>query len=850
MSKRIGGYLLTGLILVWVVALLALVTRSGIGAFHFLLSRQSGVVSTHALVMRLLMKLMLSTVLLTLGVACVALYFSSYESAAFMDGARVILLAAGIVVTNVDLDAMFYSPAVQRMPVMASGGAMLLLFPTVLGNLVLKQLRPLARPALLAVNGLIGVAGAAYMLCSVPMRSTWLIGCYALYFFLLILVVMAVALFFPKERQTALAALAFLLPAYLLLLMEESYRYQAVTWQFTFLVDTMPYLLGAYAIALFVMVYQNQRIGLLMGRQQSRRFQESLRHKATLTKMIIGYVAEPLNRIITYNRAAIKQRGAREDGALETLLRKTENEINVLSQHLDNISEYDALPRSSSARSKIRSSLSNIFNYVAMEMKRFDISWDWRLPAAQEGPGDSVLCDPYALIRANQVILSALVPLRSSRTLHIDWPRDGAFYAVTLSVYVDVHSQFFAIRKFRRTLTRRSQAPASANEEDFTLRMAYRILANHASPPRVALSKSGILQVQYLLPGAEGQPPQEQSNPVVEVYAKDKPLVVLISTAAEQIEMVRSQLEYEPYTLVVFTNDQEALYYVQGNNCIDVIVMGTVFLRMSGRELCGAIREQHTLGQLPILLIREKQVRDLDESLLSLVNDVIVEPFAQVLFLQKIKSLVMLKRSIDDTMKAKLDFLQSQMDPHFIFNTLNTIMPLCIQAPTKAYELLGYFSDYLRASLFSRELQQPIAVAQELDLIVAYLTIEQTRFGEKVRYESRTSFSPQCRILPLLIEPIVENCVKHGVKQSGAIHIVIEIAERDKELFVCVTDDGAGIPAQRLDEIMNETPIPGSRSIGLGNVIKRLKLYYGRRLFIESQVGQGTRVWFSIPLHV
>ena len=99
-------------------------------------------------------------------------------------------------------------------------------------------------------------------------------------------------------------------------------------------------------------------------------------------------------------------------------------------------------------------------------------------------------------------------------------------------------------------------------------------------------------------------------------------------------------------------------------------------------------------------------------------------------------------------MKAKLDFLQSQMDPHFIFNTLNTIMPLCIQAPTKAYELLLHFNGLPTTVLFSRELQQPIPVSQELDLIVAYLTIEHTRFGQWVQCKAAPAFSDQCRILP------------------------------------------------------------------------------------------------------
>lgn len=851
MSKRIGGYLLTGIFLVWVVALLAMVTSSGIGAFHFLLSRTQGVIGAHALFMRLLMKLMMSTVLLTLGVACVALYFSSYESVSFLDCSWVILLAAGIISTNVDLDAMFYTPVAQRMPVMVSGGAMLILFPAAISNLMLKQIAPLNRPALRIVNSLVGVVAAAYIMGEVPMRSTWVLECYAMYLLAVILAVLAIAVFSQKERRNALLALAFLLPVYCLLLLEGGYRYQAVTWQFAFLVDTMPYLLSVHAIALFVVVYQHQRIGLLMGRQQSRRFQQSLRHKANLTKMLIGYVSEPLSRIVTYNRAALKQHVAEANAPLTTLLRKTENEINVLTQHLDNIMEYDALPHASSMRSKIRSSLSNVFNYVEMEMKRFDIHWDWSMPMARQGDDANVLCDPYALIRANQVILSALTPLRRSKTLLIDWLPDGAFYLVTISAYVDVKNHYFAIQKFKRTLTRRSQAPAAANEEDFTLRMAYRVLANHASPPKVSILKNGIIQVQYLLSAWDDSRKEDgaQARPVVEVYAKEKPLVVLISTATEQIEMVRAHLMYEEYTLIVFTSDQEALAYIRGNSTIDVIVMGKVFLRMSDRALCAAIREEFSLGQLPILLIRERQEQALDESLLNLVNDVVVEPFVQVLFLQKIKSLVMLKKSIGDTMKAKLDFLQAQMDPHFIFNTLNTIMPLCIQEPTKAYDLLGYFSDYLRASLFSRELQQPIPVAQKLDMIVAYLTIEQTRFGEKIQYESHLDFSPRCHILPLMIEPIVENCVKHGVKDGSAIHIIIEMEERENELFVCVADDGAGIPEALLGEIVAQTPTHSSRSIGLNNVMERLKLYYGRKLYIESRVDEGTRVWFSVPVH-
>ena len=214
-------------------------------------------------------------------------------------------------------------------------------------------------------------------------------------------------------------------------------------------------------------------------------------------------------------------------------------------------------------------------------------------------------------------------------------------------------------------------------------------------------------------------------------------------------------------------------------------------------------------------------------------------------FCQKVRTLVELQASVQSTFNSRLAFLQAQMNPHFIFNTMNTIMAMCLKDPMQAYDLLGYFSHYLRSSLFSRDLDRAYPVYEEVDLITAYLSIEKARFQEQIDYEIESGVPDDWRILPMLIEPLVENSVKHGKHGNAALHIRVRLAAEGDSLSVLVEDDGAGFDPERQSHIAADSE-PHNRSIGLENVKARLKLYYNEPLRVESAPGQGTRVSFVV----
>lgn len=191
--------------------------------------------------------------------------------------------------------------------------------------------------------------------------------------------------------------------------------------------------------------------------------------------------------------------------------------------------------------------------------------------------------------------------------------------------------------------------------------------------------------------------------------------------------------------------------------------------------------------------------------------------------------------------KARLRALQSQINPHFLFNAMNTISSLISEDHEKAKDLLLNLSDYYRSRL--QLAKDFITLESEFENINAYMAIEQARFGDKiaVRYEIEgdTSFL----IPPLILQPLVENAVKHGLQKS--LHpgsVIISASIKDEEASICIADNGVGMDETVLATIYGE-------SHGLDNVHQRLINLYGSEygLKIESKVGEGTKVWLRIP---
>ncbi len=194
--------------------------------------------------------------------------------------------------------------------------------------------------------------------------------------------------------------------------------------------------------------------------------------------------------------------------------------------------------------------------------------------------------------------------------------------------------------------------------------------------------------------------------------------------------------------------------------------------------------------------------------------------------------------------KAELVALRAQIKPHFLFNALNAIMSLTRTDPDKARTLLQELSVVLRNGFKNSEPFIPLE--DELRFIDAYLNIEKARFPDKLNVEMTVEDALSLKLPPLILQPLVENAVKHGIqKKQGPGHLKVEIKREGDEVLFSISDDGVGMPVASNDETAEVSS--ENSGIGLINVRERLLSIYRRELDITSAPNEGTQIKFSIP---
>jgi LytS/YehU family sensor histidine kinase len=193
--------------------------------------------------------------------------------------------------------------------------------------------------------------------------------------------------------------------------------------------------------------------------------------------------------------------------------------------------------------------------------------------------------------------------------------------------------------------------------------------------------------------------------------------------------------------------------------------------------------------------------------------------------------------------QAKLQALRMQINPHFLFNTLNAIATLVHTSPHTADEMISDLSELFRASLESSD-DQEIALARELDLLEHYLAIVQRRFGEHLRVEQDIDPEILQALVPtLILQPIVENAIRHGIEPLGdAGHITIQARRDGEQIKLSVSDNGK----KPFDAAILERKLTG---IGLVNTRARLQELYGDKQSFAVGTGElgGWTVEIRIP---
>lgn len=202
-------------------------------------------------------------------------------------------------------------------------------------------------------------------------------------------------------------------------------------------------------------------------------------------------------------------------------------------------------------------------------------------------------------------------------------------------------------------------------------------------------------------------------------------------------------------------------------------------------------------------------------------------------------------------LQSRLDMLQTQINPHFIHNTLNTMNYLALKEnATELSRLIVSFNGLLRTSMSTQNMF--CTVEEEVENIRRFIHIHQVRYDMDLVCEYFIAPEAEDIMIPkLILQPLVENSLFHGILPKGGGRITLKMAVADGRLWVELFDNGAGIPPDRLTQILSgSTKNPrGYSSIGLSNVFDRLVLTYGpaSRPVIQSQENWGTIISFSIP---
>ena len=242
----------------------------------------------------------------------------------------------------------------------------------------------------------------------------------------------------------------------------------------------------------------------------------------------------------------------------------------------------------------------------------------------------------------------------------------------------------------------------------------------------------------------------------------------------------------------------------------------------------------NTVGTLKFYYPNPRDITETQQS--------IAEGFGELLSTQ------MAAISLDDQTRIatsmELKALQAQINPHFLFNTLNTIASFTRTDPTRARVLLREFSKFYRSTL--ENAHDLIPLKRELDQTLRYLQFETARFGEdRLAIATDVDESLGEVLVPaFMIQPLVENAIKHAMPAEGKLTITVSAASKGDNLILTIDDDGVGMDEEKRSSILKPNSSETGLGIAVGNIHDRMKSSYGNESYmhVDSEQGVGTRI--------
>ncbi|WP_353957325.1 ATP-binding protein [Paenibacillus silvae] len=341
----------------------------------------------------------------------------------------------------------------------------------------------------------------------------------------------------------------------------------------------------------------------------------------------------------------------------------------------------------------------------------------------------------------------------------------------------------------------------------------------------------------------------EQQHPVL--HGKATARILAVDDDPVNLRVLISMLSNDPYEIQPVTSALDALELLNTTQSWDLLIADVMMPHMSGYELTESVRKRYSVSELPILLLTARnEPADVYAGFMAGATDYVTKPVDAVELRHRIGSLVVLKQSIDERLRMEAAYLQAQIQPHFLFNTLNSIMMLSEIDTDRMQRLGDAFIEYLQTSFHFVNSEKMVEITHEIDLSKAYLYIEKERFAERLTVVWDIPKDIDVMLPPLTIQPLIENAVRHGVlSQVEGGTVWIRIVTQTAGTLIEIEDNGSGMQQEQIERALawpKPSPLePGG--IGLTNTHRRLNQLYGQGLTIVSSPGQGTKVSFFIP---
>jgi len=330
---------------------------------------------------------------------------------------------------------------------------------------------------------------------------------------------------------------------------------------------------------------------------------------------------------------------------------------------------------------------------------------------------------------------------------------------------------------------------------------------------------------------------------------KGKHTILIVDDQFLNLKVLMDALQPLGHNVIAVKNGYEAIEMLGKPFRIDLVVLDLMMPGMSGYEVCQEIRKTYTLPELPVLMVTAAiGPQDKVAAFRAGANDFLPKPFDLAELKARIGGLLALKDSLAKAVDLEVAFLQSQIKPHFLYNVLNSIVASSYTDVERSRKLTSDLADYLRASFRFSHTEKRVSFEEEFGLIRTYVEIEKARFKDRLRFESDIAEGMSLiRLPPLLIQPLVENAIRHGIGhrvEGGTVRL--RAYEGDGEYLFVIEDDGVGFDSSQMP-MPPDAPPDRRQSVGLANINKRLKYEYGTGLEIDSAPGRGTRVTVRIP---